>query len=234
MLDVAMSETGRRTAERMHEAPSTGIEIGNMERYSLKMQNTIREYLDSVDEEFLSYMERFREGKLAGYMKPVLFADVPQRLASEIADLLGLDVSGYKMGFQRDFLEHVEKRHGEHGEADRSMRDANDFARLPYILETYDAISRPINEDGNYVLSSKYKNSDGSLAPILLVEKRINGTYYSAFGRAELRQKNHLADQRLYWQKKRRGLSCACAQLSLPPDYTGQYRARICPLLQLL
>ena len=180
MLDAAMSETGRRTAERMHEAPSTGIEIGNMARYSLKMQNTIREYLDSVDEEFLSYMERFREGKLAGYMKPVLFADVPQRLASEIADLLGMDVSGYKMGFQRDFLEHVEKRHGEHGKSDQSMRDANDFARLPYILETYDAISRPINENGSYVLSSKYKNSDGSLAPILLVEKRINGTYYSA------------------------------------------------------
>lgn len=38
-------------------------------------------------------------------------------------------------------VEHIIKRHGKNGNADKSMRDMNDLGRIQYVLDNYDSVS---------------------------------------------------------------------------------------------
>ena len=67
------------------------------------------------------------------------------------------------------------KRHGEKGNADHSMRDANDIGRIQYVLDNYDSIER-----GGTTAAYRYQNADGKQvhAQTVVIKKKVNGTYF--------------------------------------------------------
>lgn len=173
-LDMALSAAQESaTVERA----TTGIELQELEKYSLKDRNVIEGYLDAVDQEVLEAAQTYRADKNAKFRR-IKLGDVQQREAESIKSLTGKDVSGYTHNIDRNGFVHIENRHGINGAQDQSMSDLNDVARQGWVIENYDDIGRLQGRDGKYVDSYGYLDANGEPSPVVVYRKRINGTYY--------------------------------------------------------
>lgn len=57
------------------------------------------------------------------------------------------------------------------------MADASDIARIGHVAQNYDAIDLVRDKSGNPVYSKYYLDSTRKMAPILLIQKKIDGFY---------------------------------------------------------
>jgi len=131
------------------------------------------EYKNSTDKNLVE----FAKGILASNRKNAtqrlyVIGEVSNNAAQDIEKLTGINVSEFEHVIDGGHIGHIDKRHGELGEADQSMKDPEDIGRVKYVLDNYDNVQ--LSEDSN----SQYKNSDGTPAKIVQYTKRINGNYY--------------------------------------------------------
>lgn len=137
-----------------------------------KKQNTeivIQEYIAAADEDIIRFLNEVRSGLR---VRPITVAMVSERAAREIENLTGKDVYGNRVVLDANSVRHIDIRHGVKGLADQSMADDADLARIEYVLDNYDTV----RFDGDY--ADGYVDKKGKRAPIVVFEKRINGTYY--------------------------------------------------------
>ena len=104
---------------------------------------------------------------------------VSERAVSDLKSTVGVDATGYRHSIDGNALQHIEKRHGKNGEADHSMANENDIARISYVLDNYDEVQPALDKNGKQKYSALFKNADGSYAPLVIYSKRIDGTYYA-------------------------------------------------------
>ena len=141
------------------------------ETHTPEQMAQIGEYVDSVDEGLVDFIRKRRNGEL---WKKAFYnlGPVSERAKSDIRDLLGVDTTGYKVVFDVGTDEHIWHDHGENGTTDHSMQNIEDIARIPYIVQNYD---RMIDLHDT---TSKVNNRDNTHAPIVRLEKRVDGTFY--------------------------------------------------------
>lgn len=140
----------------------------------------IQEYTRSTDSRIVSFIKRIgqmmnSDRKNRQYQK--LDAVTP-RQTEDLYRITGVDTTGYTHEIKGSAITHIQKRHGENGTADQTMRDINDIARIPYVLENYDSVEPLSAEDGDAEVTTSYNNSDNTLAPMVRFSKKVNGTYY--------------------------------------------------------
>ena len=58
------------------------------------------------------------------------------------------------------------------------MANLDDIARMGFVITNYDSIEWCLNQNGEKVYSKYHNGANGHPAPILLIKKKINGTYY--------------------------------------------------------
>jgi hypothetical protein len=169
---VAADEIIEAFPEEQRAAVEPVIRAAMPEVHTPEQQRVIEEYEGAVDQRILDFIQIVRENPDDNWRK-LDMGKVPEAQVSIIKQLTGLDVSGYDVEIQADAIKHIDRRHGENGEADSSMADANDIARILYVVS---------NPDKAAVVdkSAKFKNSDGSRADVVLETKRIDGYYYVA------------------------------------------------------
>lgn len=175
-VDTTAAENGVEGAEM----PSTAIDT-NPTTHTAEQQAVINEYQGAADKGILAFIDRWRGLKDPNYRKKVRMdiAPVDQRAVADIKATTGIDVSDFTgHSLSGNALEHIDLRHGVQGEADQSMADLNDIARMGYVLEHYDGVEQLLDKQGNPVLSGEYYNADGSRAPMVRFQKRVDGTYY--------------------------------------------------------
>lgn len=162
----------KQAEAQSNSKPSTGIQFStNLTSYPYNMQTVIQEYIDSVDDNIKSFIQDVESGK-AWSGKKVRIGDINDRMSADIEKKAGISgTSGNAIYMNTSCVEHIMKRHGSNGSANRSMSDINDIARIGYVLENYDAVDL-----GD--VSKEFKNKDGSPSRKLLFTKKINGTYY--------------------------------------------------------
>ena len=119
-------------------------------------------------------MLNLREGKPAGFKAKEL-GTVKGNEATDLGNLLGRNVSGYSRSVEADRLLHIDARHGIDGKENTNMVNANDVARMQYVLDNYDSIEVPMGSDGRPKMSEQYKDSSGEPCPIVNYKKRVNG-----------------------------------------------------------
>jgi len=158
------NETEAGTARR------TGPPEGEKFNADVNMQKTIDEYNNAVDADILERAIRIEAGEDSAISGAVSVGTVNDTLGALLKQLTGRDYSGYKIEIQNDKIDHIQKRHGKNGSADKSMRDNRDIARIGYVLANADNGKL----DGK---SSRYHNADGTKADKVLIEKRVNGAY---------------------------------------------------------
>lgn len=145
------------------------------EQHTPEIQKTIREYQESTDDRIKEFMAKSIEHK-GESIRPFELAPVSNRAANDIKNLIGVDASGYDTKIEQRMAEHIYAEHGPNGEADHSMADMDDIARIQYVLDNYDSIKdggicRTYSEPSN---GGKYNKK----ARTIVYEKRIDGTYY--------------------------------------------------------
>ena len=159
------------------KTPSTGIEFEPMTWYSAKDRNIIEGYLGAVDTDLLEIARWYKSNKQAKNGRHKV-TSVSDRMASDIKLHVGIDVKGYEVWVDKSTFDHIEKRHGENGSADHSMADLNDVARMKYVIDHYDDMEVLVDKDGKWITSSRYTDSMNNQAPLVIVKKKINGTYF--------------------------------------------------------
>jgi len=167
-----VDETGRGDAGVPTEAKSenTGVSEGD---------KTIREYNDSTDENLVNFAQNIKSGILGNPSNQnYAIGQVSDRAVADIADLTGIDVSGFKHNISGNVIEHIENRHGENGEADSSMADLNDVGRIKYVLDNYDDVDIALDKDGNADRNTQYNDSNNKPSPTIIYKKRVNGNFY--------------------------------------------------------
>ena len=157
---------------------TTSLSFRKKSEYTPEEARTVQEYLDSVDSEIADFAERVRSDKNTGHERHTI-GPVGERQAADAKRLLGKDFSGYVNAVDTNGIKHIEKRHGENGEADSSMRNVNDIARVGYVLDNYDLVEIARDSDGSEALSTGYRDKSGNPAPMLKYSKKIDGTYYA-------------------------------------------------------
>ena len=168
------------TAKSEERAKSTAINT-DPQQHTPEQQASIQEYQNSVDNRVLAFIHKWNGLKNADYKKRarVRLDTVSERAASDLKSTVGIDATGYRHSIDGNALQHIEKRHGTNGEADHSMANENDIARISYVLDNYDSVKPLLNADGSQKLSSMFNNADNTPAPLVLYAKQIDGTYYA-------------------------------------------------------
>ncbi len=169
--DILKEIENRNEAGQAEE--STSVDT-NPEDHSEAEQRVVDEYQAAADPALTRYIERILESGAEGAGRFDL-NPVSDRAAEDILRITGVDVKGNATQIEPRMVEHIWKDHGENGQADQSMRDVNDIARVQYVLDHYDDAT-----DGGS--SSAYvtmkPNGKHGLAKTVVFSKAVNGTYY--------------------------------------------------------
>ena len=178
---VKISQLGREDEEKGAEVENeeTGIRFSKSKNeYPYQMQKVIEGYLEAVDESILNQAETQRKNKNAPF-KRLEICKVDSDFAEEMAELYKMDLTGFSVNINSNAFNHIEKRHGLNGEADKSMANLKDVARLRFVIQNRDSIE-PLTYKDEQVYSKEFSANDGTPAPLVLIKKKINGTYYCA------------------------------------------------------
>lgn len=138
-----------------------------MSHTSVEIQ-VMKDYQKSIDPDILDFINNFPRTSTAY----ITVGFLSEAAANEIQSLTGMAVFGNRILLDKNGVQHIEKRHGVHGEQDQSMKEVNDIARIGYVLANYDTI------EFHNEYAQGYVDSNGHLAPKVIFSKRIDGTYY--------------------------------------------------------
>ncbi len=130
----------------------------------------VRRYEESTDNDVLDFVNNVLKGE--DKVNYVTVAFLPEKAAEEIEKLTGKKVQGSRVVLDINAIKHIENRHGENGQQDQSMKNAEDIARMGYVIMNYDEISY---DEGT---TTGYLDEAGQPSPMIKMSKRIDGVYY--------------------------------------------------------
>ena len=134
-------------------------------------------YLNYSNTDIETAIENIRNGNTNEIPSEIEVARLNPKTVEKINDVVGFDISDYKCKIEKDTLLHIEKRHGLNGKQDQSLADPKDVARMGYVINNADNVSLLKDGNGDRVVSKKYNDRNNTPCPILMISKRIDGTY---------------------------------------------------------
>lgn len=170
--EQALKEHQRR--EELAREPGDGIAeqtvVNNDPAVHTAAQNaSIEEYKNSVDPKMAEYVDKVRAGEK---LEPYVVTKTNDRMRSAMMELTGLDKVGEYTLLDNNGVRYITNRHaGGDGSADATMKNSADVARAAYVLNNF---------DNAYLAKDRakgYKDSRGKRAPIVMFEKKIDGTH---------------------------------------------------------
>ena len=159
-IDAGAKKAGQAFKKASKKGPIAGIDF---EKMGYKMAD--------VDDGILEHMEYLKNNPTDKKIDYAL-SPVNERMAKDVSNLVGFDISGYGNNLKPNAFDHVNKRHGADGIHDKSMANPKDIAKVQYILDNYDDVALDKKR------AAGFTDSNGKLSQKVVFKKRINGTYY--------------------------------------------------------
>ena len=130
------------------------------------------EYQNSVDKEIVKFVKDVlnHENKV----KYITVGFISNSTSKELKKLTGKNVCGNRIVLDENAVLHINKRHGEKGVHDHSMKELDDLGRIGYVLANYDSL------EYTGIKSYGYLDEEGKPSPVVLFKKRVDGVYYVA------------------------------------------------------
>lgn len=161
---AALGAGAKKVGEAFKKASKNGPIAGiDFEKMGYKMAD--------VDDGILEHMEYLKNNPIDKKIDYAL-SPVNERMAKDVSNLVGFDISGYGNNLKPNAFDHVNKRHGADGIHDKSMANPKDIAKVQYILDNYDDVALDKKR------AAGFTDSNGKLSQKVVFKKRINGTYY--------------------------------------------------------
>ena len=146
--------------------------VENSAKNTPEQQAQIEAYQAAVDENLVEFYNEAKNNQPAGRYQ---LQHVSERAASDILDLTGHDVSGFKTSLDARQAWHINNDHGINGKSDHSMANDSDVGRIQYVLDNYDLAEYGGTTDAYWEPRANGKNKQ---APVVVFSKKVNGTYY--------------------------------------------------------
>ena len=159
-LGAGAKKVGEAFKKASKKGPIAGIDF---EKMGYKMAD--------VDDGILEHMEYLKNNPIDKKIDYAL-SPVNERMAKDVSNLVGFDISGYGNNLKPNAFDHVNKRHGADGIHDKSMANPKDIAKVQYILDNYDDVALDKKR------AAGFTDSNGKLSQKVVFKTRINGTYY--------------------------------------------------------
>lgn len=140
-----------------------------------EMKPIFSAYKKSTNEKIKNAVINLRNGRPAGARTFEVGGTVKTTEGEVIKNLTGVDVTGYKHVLDSDRILHIEERHGIVGQENTTMKNANDIARVGYVIDNPDSIEYALDQNGKRRVSYQYGNSNHEPAPLIQYKKRVNG-----------------------------------------------------------
>ena len=151
-IGAGAKKAGQAFKKASKKGPIAGIDF---EKMGYKMAD--------VDDGILEHMEYLKNNPIDKKIDYAL-SPVNERMAKDVSNLVGFDISGYGNNLKPNAFDHVNKRHGADGIHDKS--------KVQYILDNYDDVALDKKR------AAGFTDSNGKLSQKVVFKKRINGTYY--------------------------------------------------------
>lgn len=162
-------------AAAANNAAHSAIEVTTS--HTAKQQRDILAFQKAVDNDVLRAAQTFRQDPNSDNIR-IPISKVGSREAADIKSLAGVDVTGYEHTADRNFFRHVENRHGANGEADQSMSELDDVARVGWVIGNYDSVELVRDGQGDVKRATGYIDKNKEHMPLIRYEKRLDGSVY--------------------------------------------------------
>lgn len=159
-LGAGAKKAGQAFKKASKKGPIAGIDFEKMGYQMADVDDGILEHME--------YLKNNPNDKKIDYA----LSPVNERMAKDVSNLVGFDISGYGNNLKPNAFDHVNKRHGADGIHDKSMANPKDIAKVQYILDNYDDVALDKKR------AAGFTDSNGKLSQKVVFKKRINGTYY--------------------------------------------------------
>ena len=142
-------------------------------------EKVIEECKNSIDENLVDFARDIINGIISNPNSyNYSLGDVSSRAVTDVSELTGINIAGFKHNIKGNYIKHIDNRHGKSGVHDHTMADINDLGIMGYILDKYDGIELLYDKNGNVEISTEFKNFKNESAPLVRYSKRINGNFY--------------------------------------------------------
>ncbi len=173
----AQARKSAAEAERAKRAEQKQAKKADQKKKASETETKKKAFRDFVPKklnEILNMLDKVRKGEHKDSDK-VYFDNVSDEIADMIFEETGINVRGFKVAIEARQLEHILKRHGENGQADHSMANDTDIAKMEFVLKNPDDITKA----GKTKAYLYMKDGKNRTADTVLYEKNIGDkTYY--------------------------------------------------------
>lgn len=170
-LKVSELEEAVKQWSAMVKATETAVKSGEAEGSPYDIKKASPDFLQAVDNDFLDFVENV-EGNEDGVPNSYIFGQTTEKMNEDIKRLTGIDTTSFRHSIGKNSINHIFKRHGKKGKADKSMANNKDIARVGYVLGNYEEIELLDNE------SKEFRDKNQKPAPMVRISKKIDGTFY--------------------------------------------------------
>lgn len=160
-----------------NQAKTTSVNLSASDTYTNSKIKSIKEYLSSVNSKLVDFAKKYINNPNEKFAR-FNISKVSQKQADDINNLLGGDYQGYTNAINSSAIKHIQKRHGNGGEADSSMKHIEDIGRIGYVLDNYDSIEVLRDKKGNIEYSKEFRDENNKPSVLLKYTKAVNGSFY--------------------------------------------------------
>jgi hypothetical protein len=170
-VQTADANANQNAGNNMYAAQETQAQ-GQTEVHTPEQLRIMKEYEEAVDPTIVEFIDRVQAGIASPKAKRTV-GQINGNLAKEISNIVGFDVDGFSALLEPSAIKHINKRHGGIGQADQSLADKKDIARIGYVIENYDSVTKGKDDKPHWGHLDRY----GNPAKIVEIRKRIDGEY---------------------------------------------------------
>lgn len=160
-------------AENQAETGANAPLVGQEDKHTPAELQVMTEYQAAVDSKLLGFVQKVIS-KAADIPKRFELKGMSNRAAEDIWRLTGVNTYGFKTAIEPRAVQHIVNRHGANGQADQSMADSADIARVQYVLDNYDNVEY----SGRSEAYTTNENGRSKTAKTVTFTKKIDGHYY--------------------------------------------------------
>ncbi len=178
-ISSAVAENRAKLEQETDSAENTSID-DNPNTHTREEMVDIDGYKKAISPKMMAFINKVRSLRDTNIPSKISqpLGTVKAEEAYIINKITGVDVAGYKRSVKGDRILHIDDRHGVNGEADKSLAETEDIARMEWVMDNCDDIVQVIDEDGNQAYSSHFYDKENKKAPLVAYVKAINGVYY--------------------------------------------------------
>jgi len=121
-----------------------------------------------INSDLIKLIQKVKSGNFTPNEK-VYLQSPSSSVANKILAITGIDVTNYRVAIEARQIEHIIKKHGEHGASDQTMSNDNTIAKLEYALQNPDELTLA----GKTKAYSYMKNGRNRTADTVAYEKKV-------------------------------------------------------------